>query len=104
MSDYEYYNNLTDQELLDLVSEHYYSIGVTGVQAMEGLFADIVAGDWSQKHGVPDSRMKRIAVLFTDELNERGAWHTVAGQVTKADRKRKQGVSRLGRLMRTKKR
>jgi hypothetical protein len=93
MSDYEYYNNLTDQQLLDLVSENYYSIGATGLQAMEGLLADISAGDWSQKHGVPDSRMKRIAVLFTEELNERGVWNTVAG-VMEGGRKRKASLIR----------
>jgi hypothetical protein len=102
MSDYEYYNNLNDQELLDLVSEHYYSIGATGIQAMEGLLTDIIAGDWSQKHGVPDSRMNRIAVLFTKELNDRGVWNTIAGVVSDSERKRR--VSRLGGLIKAKKR
>lgn len=103
MSDYIYYNNLTDQELLDLVDEHYYSIGATGTEAINTLMSDIQEGMWV-RHGVPERRMHNIAVMFTKSLNERNAWSVVAGQVTEADRKRKQGVSRLGRLMRAKKR
>lgn len=101
MSDYEYYNNLSDQELLDLVSENYYSIGATGIQAMEALLTDIISGDWAQKHGVPSSRMNRIAVLFTKELNDRGVWNTIAGL---SEGERKKRTSRLGGLIRARKR
>jgi hypothetical protein len=99
MSDYIYYNNLNDTELLDLVEEHYYSIGATGTQAMNTLMSDIQEGFW-QRHGVSEKRMHDIAVLFTKSLNERNAWSVMAGVVTETDRKRKQGVSRLSRLMR----
>jgi hypothetical protein len=103
MSDYIYYNNLNDTELLDLVEEHYYSIGATGAQAMETLLSDISEGFW-ERHGVPEKRIHSIAVMFTKSLNERNAWSAMAGVVTDTDRKRKQGVSRLGSLIRAKKR
>lgn len=101
MSDYTYYNNLNDQELLELVYENYYSIGATGIQAMETLLTDIIDGMWVL-HGVPDSRMNRIAVLFTKELNSRNVWNVVAGAVT--DEQRKKGTARLRRSILMRKR
>ena len=101
MSDYIYYNNLNDTELLDLVEEHYYSIGATGAEAINTLMADIQEGFW-QRHGVSEKRMHTISVLFTKTLNERNAWSVVAGTITDADRKKR--VSRLGGLIRAKKR
>lgn len=98
MSDYEYYNNLTDQELLSVIDENYYSIGATGAEAMANLLQDVSEGAW-ERHGVPTERMKRIITMFTVSLSERSAWSVVAG--TDADRKRR--VSRLGRLIRAKK-
>jgi hypothetical protein len=101
MSDYIYYNNLNDTELLDLVEEHYYSIGATGTEAMNAFLEDVVNGMW-ERHGVPEKRMHAIGVLFTNSLNERNAWSVMAGIVTDADRKKR--VSRLGGLIRAKKR
>lgn len=92
MSDYEYYNNLTDQELLDLVEEHYYSIGATGTQAMETLVNDISEGAW-ERHGVPVERMKRVTVMLTKSFNERQVWGVMAGVISDGERKKR--ASRL---------
>jgi hypothetical protein len=94
MSDYIYYNNLNDTELLDLVEEHYYSIGATGTQAMNTLLADISEGFW-ERHGVAEKRMHSIAVMFTKSLNERNAWEVMAGVVSAEERKKR--VTRIAR-------
>jgi hypothetical protein len=100
MSDYIYYNNLNDTELLDLVDEHYYSIGATGTQAMETLLADISEGVW-ERHGVPEKRMHSIAVMFTKALNERNAWSVMAGVISDGERKKRVGrITRKIKMMR----
>jgi hypothetical protein len=99
MSEYEYYNNLTDQELLSVIDENYYSIGATGAEAMTTLLQDVSEGAW-ERHGVPTERMKRIIMMFFALLTENNSWGVVAG--IDADRKRR--VTRLGRLIRAKKR
>lgn len=98
MSDYEYYNNLTDQQLLDLVDEHYYSIGATGAQAVETLLSDIP--DWETKHGVPQARMTIILGQFENCLIERGVFNVVAGAVSGKPIRRKM-PSRTARIART---
>lgn len=77
MSDYNYYNNLTDKELFDLVDEHYYSIGATGAQALETLRSDIP--DWETKHGVPQARMEIVLGWFEAYLIENGYMDKVCG-------------------------
>ena len=94
MSDYIYYNNLNDTELLDLVEEHYYSIGATGTQAMNTLLSDISEGVW-ERHGVAEKRMHSIAVMFTKSLNERNAWEVMAGVISAEERKKR--VTRIAR-------
>ena len=74
-----YLNNLTDQELLQLVDENYYSIGVTGAEALTALVNDTADGVWEKMHGVPAERMKRVIVLFIDLLTERNDWNAEAG-------------------------
>lgn len=98
MSDYEYYNNLTDTELLDLVDEHYYSIGATGAQALETLRSDIP--DWESKHGVPQARMEIILGWFENSLIERGVLDVVAGVVSGKPFTRKIYPSRTARIIR----
>lgn len=94
MSDYIYYNNFTDTELLELVEEHYYSIGATGAQAMATLLQDVSEGMWEQ-HGVPVERMKRVIVMFSKSLTDRNAWSVMAGVVS--DEERKKRVTRIAR-------
>jgi len=98
MSDYEYYNNLTDQELLSVIDENYYSLGVTGAEAMTNLLQDIGEGAW-ELHGVPTERMKRIVMMFFSLITENNAWNVMVG----ADAHRTKRVKRLVRLVREKK-
>lgn len=102
MSDYNYMNNLTDSELLEVVDEHYYSIGVTGAEAVSGLVNDIAEGLWENLHGVPTARMKRVLIDFIALLMERNAWNVVAGVISDGERKKR--VTRIGRLIKARKR
>jgi|LakMenEpi03Aug12_release.lakeMendotaPanAssembly.Ray.scaffolds.fasta_scaffold94094_8 hypothetical protein len=98
MTDYIYYNNLTDTQLLDLIDEHYYSIGATGAQALEALREDIPA--WETKHGVPQARMEIVLGWFENSLIERGLLDVVAGLIVGKPMTRKMKVGRFARMIR----
>lgn len=92
-------NNLTDSELLEIIHEHYYSIGATGSEAVSSLVNDIADKVWEETHGVPTSRMKQLVVEFTLSLIESESWNVMAG-VSNKPFNRKAQVGRMTRIIR----
>lgn len=77
MSDYINYNDLTDEDILAVINEHYYSIGVTGAEAIENLRDDIPS--WVANHGVPQERMEKLLTMFEGYLTAMGWLNKTAG-------------------------
>lgn len=98
MSDYEYYGNLTNEELLGLVDEHYYSIGATGAQALETLRDDFRI--WESHHGVPQARMEIVLGWFEQSLTERNLLDVMAGVNPERKFDRKPRATRIARIVR----
>ena len=61
------YGKSSDEDLLLVVHDKYYSPHLRGSEAVSSLVWDIHEGVW-REHGVTDERMAMIAVLYAGKL------------------------------------
>jgi hypothetical protein len=68
--------DLTDEELIDLFEENYFTLASTGCDAVNALAWDIAQGNFMEAHGLSDERMGKLLVLFARRMSL--AWNTPA--------------------------
>lgn len=68
--------DLTDDELVGLLDEHYFTLATTGEEAVSNVAWDIAQGTFSEYHGLSDERMGLVLVMFTKRMSE--AWNVPA--------------------------
>lgn len=70
------YDDLSTDELLEVLGEHYYTLITTGEEAVRNLAWDITTGTFAKFHGLSDERMGSVLVAFAKLMSDR--WHTPA--------------------------
>jgi neutral trehalase len=68
--------DLTDDELVELLEEHYFTLATTGSQALDAILWDITQGIFMDYHGLDDERMMRVFLRLAKYLCR--AWNTTA--------------------------
>lgn len=68
--------DLTNEELVDLLDEHYFTLATTGSEALDGILWDITQGVFSEYHGLTDERMMLVLLSLAKRLAR--AWNTPA--------------------------
>jgi hypothetical protein len=80
MLDYETddFSSFSDEEILEIIDEHYYTLATTGVDALGNLCDDINAGVWLSVHGIEEDRIGRIGAQWTQNLLSKGQMNVTA--------------------------
>lgn len=60
----------TDEEVLEVLDEHYYTLATTGEQAVLAVLDDIVHHRFHDAHLMEDERMGRILIKFARTLKD----------------------------------
>lgn len=60
----------TDDEVLEVLSEHYYTLSTTGEQAVVAVVYDIINNRFWECHGIDDERMWRILAMFARTVKD----------------------------------
>lgn len=60
----------TDDEVLEILHENYYTLGTTGEQAVLAVLDDIIHDRFRDQHGMSDERMSLILVRFARDLKD----------------------------------
>jgi hypothetical protein len=68
--------DLTNEELVDLLDEQYFTLGTTGSEALEIVLGDLEAGEYLNTHGISDERMMWVVASLARRLAP--AWNTPA--------------------------
>jgi len=68
--------HLTDEELVSLLTTHYFTLATTGAQAIGFVLWDVGRGAFSQYHGLDDERMMRVVLMLAKKLFP--VWETPA--------------------------
>ena len=67
----EMMSDWTDEEVLEILHEQYYTLISTGEDAILALVDDIVNDRFSEHHGMSDERMGIVLVKFARSLADR---------------------------------
>jgi hypothetical protein len=70
LTDIASWQDWTDEEIVEVLLEHYYTLLTTGEQAVLAVLSDITFDRFSEYHLVDDERMGLILVKFARELKE----------------------------------
>lgn len=68
--------DLTDEELVELLDEEYFTLATTGSQALDNILWDITQGVFLEYHGLSDERMMLALLKLAKRLTV--AWHKPA--------------------------
>lgn len=60
----------TDEEVLEVLDEHYYTLATTGEQAVLAVLDDIIHDRFHDAHLMEDERMGRILIKFARTLKD----------------------------------
>ena len=60
--------DLTDEELVDLLDEQYFTLGETGSDALDVVLYEIAQGDFIKSHGLTDERMMKALLALARRL------------------------------------
>lgn len=60
--------DLTDEELVDLLDEQYFTLGETGSDALDVVLYEIAQGDFMESHGLTDERMMKALLTLARRL------------------------------------
>lgn len=66
------WRNWEDEEILEVLYEHYYTLASTGEHAVMAVLHDIIKHRFFHYHLVDDERMGLILVKFARELEDKG--------------------------------
>jgi hypothetical protein len=70
LSDYETdnFSSFTDDEILEIIDENYYTLNATGLDALDSLLDDFNSGAWREVHKIDDERMAQVMTIFLMRL------------------------------------
>ena len=70
LSDYETddFSSFTDDEILEIIDENYYTLNATGLEALDSLLDDFNSGAWREIHKIDDERMAQVMTTFLNVL------------------------------------
>ena len=72
------FSSFSDEELLDIIDEHYYTLISTGLEALGNLLHDIESGVWLDVHGIQKDRISRIGSQWAIDMLNKGQMHVTA--------------------------
>ena len=68
--------DLTNEELVDLLDEQYFTLGETGSDALDVVLYETAQGDFMESHGLTDERMMKALLTLARRLLP--AWNVPA--------------------------
>jgi hypothetical protein len=68
--------DLTNEELVELLEEQYFTLATTGSEALDAVLWDITQGLFLEMHGLSDERMMWVMLTLARRLAP--AWNTPA--------------------------
>jgi hypothetical protein len=70
-------SDLTNEELVELFDENYYTLDATGGEALMTILYETVDGSFSQ-HGLTDERMMSVLLDLAKQIHAKKLWEIVA--------------------------
>lgn len=70
-------SDLTNEELVELFDENYYTLDATGGEAILNILYETLDGDFLQ-HGLTNERMMTVLFALAKQIHSKKLWDVVA--------------------------